>query len=57
MKAGAADYLAKPWDDQKLIQTIRNLLELSQVNRHLRQQAVRAQSAKSAFRTITILII
>ncbi len=48
MKAGAADYLAKPWDDQKLIQTIRNLLELSQVNRHLRQQAVRAQSAKSA---------
>ncbi len=48
MKAGAADYLAKPWDDQKLIQTIRNLLELSQVNRHLRQQAVRAQTAKTA---------
>ena len=31
VKSGAADYLAKPWDDDKLLTTIRNLLELSQV--------------------------
>lgn len=30
VKAGAADYLQKPWDDDKLITTIKNLLELSQ---------------------------
>lgn len=48
MKAGAADYLAKPWDDQKLVQTVRNLLELGQANRHLSQQALRAKTAKTA---------
>jgi DNA-binding NtrC family response regulator len=29
VKQGAADYLAKPWDDDKLVTTIRNLLELN----------------------------
>ena len=38
IKAGAADYLAKPWDDQRLIATVKNLLELGQVNRALRQR-------------------
>ena len=28
IKAGAADYLAKPWDDQKLLSTISNLVAL-----------------------------
>lgn len=28
VRAGAADYIAKPWDDHKLITTARNLLEL-----------------------------
>src|SRR6478735_9369404 len=28
VKAGAADYLAKPWDDARLLTTVRNLLEL-----------------------------
>ena len=28
VKAGAADYLAKPWDDRKLLATVDNLLEL-----------------------------
>src|SRR5690242_15578018 len=28
VKAGAADYLAKPWDDTKLLTTVRNLLDL-----------------------------
>jgi DNA-binding NtrC family response regulator len=38
IKAGAADYLAKPWDDQRLIATVQNLLELGQANRALRQR-------------------
>jgi len=28
VRAGAADYLSKPWDDEKLITAIKNLLEL-----------------------------
>ena len=35
VKAGAADYLAKPWDDGKLVATVRNLLELGQANSEL----------------------
>ena len=35
VKAGAADYLAKPWDDRKLLATVNNLLELSQAKREL----------------------
>ncbi len=30
VKAGAADYLAKPWDDAKLLATVENLLELAE---------------------------
>jgi DNA-binding NtrC family response regulator len=29
VKAGASDYIAKPWDDARLLTTIRNLLDLS----------------------------
>ncbi|MGB0513454.1 MAG: sigma-54-dependent transcriptional regulator [Wenzhouxiangellaceae bacterium] len=32
VKAGAADYLAKPWDDERLINTVRNLLALKAAN-------------------------
>ncbi len=35
VKAGAADYLAKPWDDDKLRATVQNLLELAQTRREL----------------------
>lgn len=35
VKAGAADYLAKPWDDAKLLATVQNLLELGQANREV----------------------
>ncbi len=35
VKQGASDYLAKPWDDDKLITTIRNLLELSNAKSEL----------------------
>ena len=33
VKAGAADYLAKPWDDRKLVATVNNLIELGEANR------------------------
>jgi len=35
VKAGAADYLAKPWDDRKLLATVNNLLELSLARQEL----------------------
>ena len=37
VKAGAADYLAKPWDNRRLVASVQNLLELGQVNRELAQ--------------------
>ena len=37
IKAGAADYLAKPWDDRKLVATVNNLLELADNRRQLAQ--------------------
>ena len=50
VKAGAADYLAKPWDDNKLSATIENLLELSESARAVSQlrQAQRARRAQLA---------
>ncbi|HKE19060.1 MAG TPA: sigma-54 dependent transcriptional regulator [Kofleriaceae bacterium] len=35
VKAGAADYVAKPWDNRKLLATVGNLLELSETRREL----------------------
>ena len=37
VKAGAADYLAKPWDDRKLLVTVNNLLELVETRHELAQ--------------------
>ncbi len=39
VKAGAADYLGKPWDDRKLMATVNNLLELSQTRRQLARRS------------------
>ncbi|MBP8097916.1 MAG: sigma-54-dependent Fis family transcriptional regulator [Arenimonas sp.] len=41
IKAGAANYLAKPWDDHKLLATVDNLLELGQANRELQRRVQR----------------
>lgn len=44
VKEGASDYLAKPWDDEKLLVTVRNLLrmrELQLENNRLRGRARR----------------
>lgn len=37
VKAGAADYLGKPWDDRKLLATVNNLLELAETRHELDQ--------------------
>ena len=34
VKEGATDYLAKPWDDRKLIDTVRQLLHDGRADRH-----------------------
>src|SRR3569623_1329393 len=41
IKAGAADYLAKPWQDERLVTTVRSLIELGQANRALQSRAAR----------------
>lgn len=41
VKAGAADYLSKPWNDNKLLTSVQNLLELNELrqqNRNLTRQ-------------------
>ena len=43
IKAGAADYLAKPWDDRRLLTAVENLIELGQASRALRQRVQREQ--------------
>jgi DNA-binding NtrC family response regulator len=48
VKEGASDYMAKPWDDDKLVTTVRNLLEMRRLrieNRELQQQGRRARQA------------
>jgi DNA-binding NtrC family response regulator len=52
VKAGAADYVAKPWDNDRLLATVENLLELSQSVRetarlHLEREQQRAQLANT----------
>ena len=47
-KEGAADYIAKPWDDDKLVRTVKNLVSLRalrQENTRLRAQGNRARRA------------
>ena len=51
VKAGAADYIAKPWDDQKLLTSISNLIALghSQAeNTQLKKQQIHQQPTKDA---------
>jgi DNA-binding NtrC family response regulator len=45
VKAGAADYIAKPWDDARLLTTVRNLLELrAAVDENVTTRARRAEA-------------
>ena len=50
-KEGAADYIAKPWDDDKLVRTVKNLVNLRalrQENIRLRAQGNRSRRALAA---------
>jgi len=44
VKAGAADYVAKPWDNDKLLTTVENLLELAEATRE--RQRLEAESRR-----------
>jgi len=46
VKAGAADYLSKPWNDERLLATVTNLVELGQANRALNQRLQRERRAR-----------
>ena len=46
IKSGAADYLAKPWDDRKLVTAVQNLIELGQTSRELNRRVQREKRAK-----------
>src|SRR3984957_17599570 len=50
VKEGAADYMAKPWDNDKLLSTVENLLELSESTHHAKklQRERRARRARLA---------
>ncbi len=50
VRAGAADYLAKPWDDDKLLVTVRNLLELREANARVRQLSGSRRKQQAALR-------
>ena len=48
VKAGAADYLSKPWDDRKLLVTVNNLLELSEARGELERRRQREHQQRDA---------
>lgn len=58
VKAGAADYVAKPWDDQKLLTSIANLLEIGKSRASsdkLAKQQQHAAPAKEAAAAIGLV--
>ena len=48
VKAGAADYLEKPWQDERLVEAVRNLVELRKARREIRRRRARAPSRKNS---------
>lgn len=47
VKAGAADYLGKPWDDRRLLATVNTLLELSEARAELDHRRARDRLQRS----------
>jgi DNA-binding NtrC family response regulator len=47
VKQGAADYIAKPWDDQKLVVTVQNLFALFRARRENLSRSTREARARS----------
>ena len=50
VRAGAADYLAKPWDDRKLLATVNNLLELAETRSELSRLRAGERRRRDALR-------
>jgi DNA-binding NtrC family response regulator len=48
VKAGAADYLAKPWDDAKLLASVENLLELAEAGAEVRRVRTERRARRQA---------
>src|SRR5690348_10365155 len=48
VKAGAADYIAKPWDDARLLTTVRNLLDLTSARAEAQALRDQMQDAREA---------
>jgi DNA-binding NtrC family response regulator len=48
VKAGAADYLAKPWDDNKLLASVENLLELGESTREVSRLRGERRASRNA---------
>jgi DNA-binding NtrC family response regulator len=48
VKAGAADYLAKPWDNTRLVTTVRNLLQLRAALLDAREHRLERQRSRAA---------
>jgi DNA-binding NtrC family response regulator len=48
VKVGAADYLAKPWDDAKLLATVENLLELAEAGAQVRRLRTERRARRQA---------
>ena len=48
VKAGAADYLGKPWDDAKLLATVENLLELAESTKEVTRARVERRKRREA---------
>jgi DNA-binding NtrC family response regulator len=46
VKAGAADYVAKPWDDDRLLTTVRNLLDLYSARKEALEIRAERQEAR-----------
>jgi DNA-binding NtrC family response regulator len=49
VKAGACDYIAKPWDDQRLLMTVHNALKLKQLEDRQRDADRKQQERLQAF--------
>ncbi len=46
VRSGAADYLAKPWDDDRLLTTVNNLLELAEARSELARRQRREKQRR-----------
>jgi DNA-binding NtrC family response regulator len=46
VRSGASDYLAKPWDDDKLLVTVNNLLELNELQAEQRKIASKRSASR-----------